>query len=51
MELTSDQSRQLRQFRKACLAAANGHGGAGGARSCHDLVWHPLFKDLWKVSK
>ena len=39
LDLTSDQSRQLRQFRKACMKGA----------SSHDLVWHDLFKDTWEV--
>ncbi|QDZ24087.1 hypothetical protein A3770_12p66050 [Chloropicon primus] len=44
IELTSDQSRQLRNFRKACMNHQS-------VKSCHDLVWHDLFKDLWRLSK
>ena len=42
LSLTSDQNRQLRHFRKACLSA--------NTESCHDLVWHDLFKDCWKIT-
>jgi serine/threonine-protein kinase haspin len=42
LSLTSDQNRQLRQFRKACMSA--------NTESCHDLVWHDLFKDCWKIT-
>lgn len=39
LELTSDQTRELRHFRKACIKAT----------CSHDLVWHDLFKNSWKV--
>ena len=44
VELTSDECRRLRHFRKACLSQRD-------AKCCHDLVWHDLFRDCWKVTK